>query len=114
MSPKKIKERWKKFKKRARKRGIDVSITIQEFISIKQSNRYYYTGRFLTKTPYLPYSNTIDRIDNKKGYSKENSVPCCHLFNMKKSAFEGKGFSKDKCIILTKKEMHKKTKSVKS
>ena len=32
-----------------------------------------------TDTPFL--RNGIDRIDNNKGYTKENCVPCCDICN---------------------------------
>ena len=31
--------------------------------------------------------NGIDRIDNNKGYTIDNIVPCCHICNQAKSSF---------------------------
>ena len=45
---------------------------IQEILSCKQANgSYFYNG--------------LDRIDSNKGYTKENSVPCCKICNRSKS-----------------------------
>lgn len=83
-----LKKNWKKFNKRARQRNITVEISFDDYVAIKNSRQCFYTGRFLSKIPYTPHSLTIDRIDRTKGYTIENIVPCCALFNHIKGNFE--------------------------
>lgn len=44
----------------------------------------------------------IDRIDNSKGYIKENCVPCCGMCNRMKNVFSQESFI-EKCIKISNK-----------
>lgn len=69
------------------KRGIDFQLSLNEYRSIKNKNSCFYTGIKFDDT----YENklTIDRIDSKLGYTKDNSVACCNQVNaLKNSLFE--------------------------
>lgn len=79
------------YKDRAEKRGFDFDFTKEEFKIITKQNCYYCGIEPLQQTPptlkgfgYYTY-NGVDRIDNTKGYTKENSVPCCGICNIAKN-----------------------------
>jgi hypothetical protein len=63
----------------ARKRGIDFSLTVDEFWKIKSAEQCHYC-----KEPTDDI--TIDRVDNDKGYHADNIVGACYLCNKTKSA----------------------------
>ncbi len=72
-------------------RGIDFELTIAQFKKLRSAKRCFYTGIELTKSGDNVVSGTdlsLDRIDSSLGYTKENVVPCCHLFNQIKAIFE--------------------------
>lgn len=74
----------------AKKRKYDFSLTKREFITIIYSSCFY-----CGKPPLNLYKhsnnydtllyNGIDRVNNSKGYSIDNSVPCCWRCNKFKS-----------------------------
>lgn len=55
----------------ARKRGYDFDLTIDDFEKLVPSNCFYCGEK----------SNGIDRWDNTKGYTIDNSLPCCGSCN---------------------------------
>ena len=50
--------------------------------------------------------NGIDRVDNTKGYTKENSVSCCEMCNRIKLVYHPLFFI-EKCKIRTRHKSHK-------
>jgi hypothetical protein len=67
--------------------GTEFSLTLKDFIRLHQLKRCQYTG--------LPFSDTkttmnrsLDRIDNSKGYTLENTIVCITCFNSLKSVWE--------------------------
>jgi hypothetical protein len=74
-------------------RNIDFSLTRKEFEQHKNKNCQY-CGDALDRI-------RLDRVDNSKGYTKENIVPCCFQCNRMKHTESVEGFI-DKCrqIIL--------------
>ena len=66
-------------RKDASKRGLSFELTEAQFVSLKEAPCFY-CGRTSPKHP------TIDRFDNKKGYTAENSVPACWHCNSFKGA----------------------------
>jgi hypothetical protein len=72
----------------AKQRGYGFDITFEEFVRLSEQNCHY-CGR----VPYTPavigYStwvkNGIDRVDNTKGYTLDNCVPCCKVCNRMKN-----------------------------
>jgi len=67
---------YAKFRRQARQRGLSVGLTCEEFTLLREKLCYY-----CSKT--LPPSGSgLDRIDNAKGYEKNNVLPCCALCNM--------------------------------
>ena len=87
----------RKYRKNAKQRQIDVSLSDAEFISLfeeicyycgdKPSNEQYHernNGKFIY--------NGIDRIDDSQGYHKFNVVPCCWTCNRMKQSMNAEDF----------------------
>jgi hypothetical protein len=97
------------YQKGARSRNYDWSLCREDVIRIVGSDCHYCSAaprpNFTTKQQYYAgarkhnckvdedYANTkvvntngIDRVDNTKGYTTDNVVPCCKLCNYAKSA----------------------------
>jgi len=82
------------YKMEAKKRNLHFLLTDDEFFSITDSNCYYCGVQPLNVMKPSHYDNRdperwyvyngVDRVDNSKGYVKENCVPCCSLCNMAK------------------------------
>lgn len=79
----------------ARKRGLEYTLTREEFIKLTSSNCFYCgsepknickslssKGKYGNNGDYI--YNGIDRIDQNKGYIIENCVPCCKTCNWAK------------------------------
>jgi hypothetical protein len=50
------------------------SLTLEDYYLLKTAKQCYYTG--ITFEASGKYSNTLDRLDNSKGYTKSNTVAC--------------------------------------
>jgi len=79
---------YRTYKNRAGYRNLSFTLTIPEFKNITDSNCFYCNlqPENLSKergTEYL-YSG-VDRLDNKLGYTLENSVACCKTCNVAKN-----------------------------
>jgi hypothetical protein len=59
----------------AKKRGYEVSLTLEEFTTLRNNACFYCTG------PLPLVGHGLDRLDNNEGYSKDNVVPCCTICN---------------------------------
>lgn len=76
---------YRRYKRNAKKRGIQFVLSCSEFEKLTQQlccycgnpPEYEYTCGFV--------GNGIDREDNAKGYTKDNSVPCCPTCNRAKN-----------------------------
>ena len=79
-----------RYKLNAKKRGLKFKLTEEQFYEITQKDCFYcgekpsqikkgknYFGEYIY--------NGIDRIDNKKGYTIDNVVPCCKKCNIAKN-----------------------------
>lgn len=80
------------YKSGAKNRGYSWELTEEEFRDLTKSDCWY-TGRkpsFLLSAPTSPDEgylyNGIDRLDNTKGYTKENCVACCFPVNKAKNS----------------------------
>jgi hypothetical protein len=76
-------------KTNAKARGISVEITESEFKKIAKNPCVYCGAEPIEKTPPKKWQesvflNGIDRVDNKLGYTPENSVSCCEQCNWSK------------------------------
>lgn len=74
-----VKGRYNIYKKGAKKRKLVFSLTLKEFEEIT-SKKCYYCNEFSLNKNY----SGIDRIDSKKGYEKDNVIPCCEICNKMK------------------------------
>jgi len=73
-----IRYKWNQLRKVARNRGININISFEEYENIRKRKCYYCGG-------ILPhFGGGLDRIDNKKGYEKNNILPCCTNCNLLK------------------------------
>ena len=68
--------RYKKYIRGAEERGLDFSLTEQEFLSFWQKECYYCGA--------IPETIGIDRMRNEEGYSLDNVVACCKDCNFLK------------------------------
>ena len=103
---------YEKYKRTALDRNLEFNITKEELISLSKQNCYYCNISPLQKyykkdkTEVLLY-NGIDRIDNLKGYTKNNCNTCCIRCNTAKNNMSVKDFKdwfhkiiNNKCKIL--------------
>ena len=74
----------------AKKRGIEYNLTEEQFANITKQNCYYcgilpnqISNQGRHNGSYI--HNGIDRVDNTKGYSIDNVVPCCKTCNIAKN-----------------------------
>ena len=78
------------YKNAANKRGFIFDLTKDEFKKITQLNCFYcgVSPSNCKSSFYIKYGeyvyNGIDRVDSKKGYIKDNIVPCCEQCNRMK------------------------------
>jgi len=77
------------YKAGAERRGLEWDLTEEQFKEITQKDCYYCgtkpNNRIENKGSNGAYIyNGIDRVNNNKGYTIENSVPCCYTCNRRK------------------------------
>jgi hypothetical protein len=72
--------RFSSLKRRAKVRGLEVSLTLSEYSALIDNKSCHYCG--LTT---ISFGSGIDRVDSTKGYTLTNSVPCCYICNVMKS-----------------------------
>lgn len=94
------KKLYNSLKNGAKSRGLVFNIDYESFVNLTKENcyicgdkpkdvHYGYTRRRYSKNQdNWVVCNSIDRIDNKIGYTIENSRPCCFMCNRIKSDFE--------------------------
>lgn len=74
--------------KRKNRKHAPVNLTYEEFLEFTKINRCYYCYKHIDWTPYCTVNGKfkssayyLDRIDNNKGYSKDNCLVCCTKCN---------------------------------
>jgi len=77
-------------KRGAKRRGYTFKLTLKQIKQLGQQNCYYCGGepsnyKKLDFTYQEIHYNGIDRVDNTKGYTLDNVVPCCKWCNQAKS-----------------------------
>lgn len=98
---------WKSVLSNARIRNIDVSVTQQDISEIydKQKGKCALTGIPIRLSPFSKDRSSndasLDRIDNSKGYSKENLRWIHKDVNLMKNHFSDDRF-KEVCKLVTK------------
>lgn len=78
------------FKHNAKSRNIPIEISLEEWEAITQQDCFYCGSKpsnvSISRHDSGSFTyNGIDRLDNTKGYSKDNIVPCCFICNHAKS-----------------------------
>lgn len=78
------------YRRNARKRNLSFELTLEEFIKIIKEDCVYCGEpghQWFKKSEAKEgiFYSGIDREDNQKGYTSENSVPCCKFCNKAKS-----------------------------
>lgn len=75
----------------ATQRNYNFDLTHEEFTSIVKSNCHYCGIEPSREASYKGEDdllNGVDRVDNDKGYSIDNVVPCCSICNQAKHAMK--------------------------
>ena len=89
---------WQRYKRQAKKRELPFELSKKEFLEIISGKCYYCNSDPISSSKYFRYYdkdfnyNGIDRLDNDKGYSRDNCVTCCITCNHAKSAMSTKDF----------------------
>lgn len=78
---KKVGNRFTRYKKTAKNRGVNFLLSLEEFDSLT-SKLCVYCNRIDPRG-----SNGLDRIDSSRGYEKGNIVPCCEMCNVAKNRY---------------------------
>lgn len=87
---------YKHYKYQAKRRNYNFELSKEQFLNIISKNCAYCGkepdmsyGKYGSGTSETDYSefkyNGIDRVDNTKGYTLDNSVACCKICNNSKS-----------------------------
>ncbi len=76
-------EVFRQYKYSAKKRDYEFTLSKKEFRDIIYKPCYY-CGEPPSNDFFNIYRNGVDRIDNTKGYTLQNSVPCCTRCNLGK------------------------------
>ena len=74
-----IKGQYTELKRSAKRRNISLELSVEELEVLRQRGICHYCNQPLPAT-----SSGIDRINNAKGYSLMNCVPCCTRCNAEK------------------------------
>ena len=87
------------YKSRSKKKNLDFLLTKKELKFLVEQNCHYCGREPENEHIYVSGSNTdsciyngIDRVDNSKGYIKENCVSSCFLCNKAKGSMTRKEF----------------------
>jgi len=77
-------------KRRARIYGKEINITYQDILELLSFKECKVTGipLVINRDKPNPFSPSVDRIDNKKGYIKSNIQITCYIYNMCKNLFK--------------------------
>lgn len=90
---------------RARNKNIEFYLSKEKFREITKQNCFYCGAepqQIARKDREYPYVyNGIDRVDNTKGYSDDNIVPCCGTCNKMKLTMSTEEF-KEKILSIVK------------
>lgn len=81
MSGQSERDRYTSYRASARRRGLAFRLTIEQFQDIRRQPCLYGGGT----SPAVRVG--IDRRDNAKGYTVQNSLPCCNRHNEMRSHF---------------------------
>ena len=102
------------YKKSAKIRNYSFELTKEQFKEIVVQPCIY-CGKELTQEKRSKSSNGtfkytgIDRYDNTKGYTLENSVPCCKVCNRIKTNMTIENLENQLTLIMSRKDIWKRT-----
>ena len=87
-----MKNKMALYKRSAKNRGLKWNLNEEQFKKITQKDCYYCGAKPNNISGKKKYNgeyiyNGIDRVDNNKGYTIDNIVPCCRRCNTAKSNF---------------------------
>lgn len=71
-------------KQSARSKKISFQLSYNQYEELRKQTTCWFTGVELTDRTY-----SLDRVDNKQGYTASNTRPCHRAFNHSKGAMEG-------------------------
>jgi len=78
------------YQRRAKEKNLNFVLSKEQFKSLIDSDCYYCGAKpsnsFVQHNKSLPVYQGIDRMDNTKGYTPDNVVPCCIVCNKMKKA----------------------------
>jgi hypothetical protein len=83
----------------AGKRGLDWQLTKAQFYALTRLPCFYCEKQLLDDPHDI---HGLDRVDNLKGYTTDNVVPCCYMCNKMKGAFTAANFLEHVQLISTK------------
>jgi hypothetical protein len=86
---------FRKLKDTASRRGIEVTLSYDEYLILVSGRKCFYCSGSLPK-----YGGGIDRKYFKIGYVSGNCVPCCTRCNDRKGKLETCGFSYERVLQL--------------
>lgn len=90
----KAENRYKFLLRTSKDRKIEVTLTFEEFLEFEDKKCFYCETDFKNK------GAALDRIDNDKGYSKDNVVKCCAPCNRVRGLYLTMEEMKDLVILL--------------
>ena len=99
-------------RKGAKDRGYSFNITFEDFLSYIFEPCYYcgeigVNSKRIGKSDDFIQYNGLDRVDNSKGYSRDNIVTCCkHCNHMKRDSEQDEFFLRVQKIFLRNKNRH--------
>ena len=91
---------YRGYRASAKRRGYEFELSFEEFTSLINKNCHFCGSEPTSRYKYGHYRETkeinlyngIDRYDNTKGYTVENSVTCCSICNRAKSTIPPQDF----------------------
>jgi hypothetical protein len=81
-----IKGQWQQLRCGAKRGSKDMLLSFEDFTFLRSLPCFYCGGPLPSK------GAGIDRMDNREGYTLDNSTPCCKYCNGKKGRLEQMGF----------------------
>lgn len=84
------------YRKRAKQKGLEFKLTLEQFSNLLGSDCHYCgappKNSIVQHGKRLDVYQGIDRLDNSKGYTLDNVVPCCIVCNKMKKAMDAETF----------------------
>lgn len=75
--------KYSNIKSKAKSRGLEFSITLEEYTKLISGSKCYYCKVSVESSP----GGSLDRINNETGYNINNVLPCCGTCNRMRNNF---------------------------